>query len=310
MADARFTDEQIFRERIERIYGEHAAVVLAELSSQRAGACFWQNPLITSTEDIQALEARPLPDMHGVFFVEDREGLTHSRAAELGAIYIQNPSSYFAACTLGVQPDMEVLDLAAAPGGKTIALAAMMANTGRLAAVEVVPGRFHRLKANAERCGVTNAVFYQRDGRGVGRATGERFDRVLLDAPCSSEARIRFDDPTTYHHWQPRKIKETSRKQRALIRSAYDALLPGGEMVYCTCSFAPEENELVVAHLLRRTDAKLLPVADCPDHALAGLTVWDGKPLGGNLALTVRLLPQHPWEGFFLARIQKPQTKS
>ena len=118
-------------------------------------------------------------------------------AATEGAIYIQNPSSYFAVKTLAPVLDEEVLDLAAAPGGKTLAMAARMQNTGRIAAVEPIRGRFHRMQANLRRCGVTNVQFYQRDGRGVGRAVPDRFDRVLLDAPCSSESRMRWPPHST-----------------------------------------------------------------------------------------------------------------
>ena len=93
------------------------------------------------------------------------------------------------------------------------------------------------------------------DGRSIGRKVPERFDRVLLDSPCSSESRIRLDDPSTYQHWSPRKTREMVRKQRGLIRSAYLALKPGGELVYCTCAFSVEENEQVVDYLLRREPA-------------------------------------------------------
>ena len=109
--------------------------------------------------------------------------------------------------------DEEVLDLAAAPGGKTLAIAALMNNTGRIAAVEPIRGRFHRMQANLRRCGVSNVQFYQRDGRSVGRLVPERFDRVLLDAPCSSESRMRWLDQQSFEQWSLRKIRETQRKQ-------------------------------------------------------------------------------------------------
>jgi 16S rRNA (cytosine1407-C5)-methyltransferase len=104
---------------------------------------------------------------------------------------------------LAPRPGETVLDLAAAPGGKTLQLAALMQNSGRLSAVEAVKGRFFRLRANLERGGVTNARTFLMDGRAVGRKCPEMFDRVLLDAPCSSEARFSRLDPRSWAHWSP-----------------------------------------------------------------------------------------------------------
>jgi 16S rRNA (cytosine1407-C5)-methyltransferase len=163
------------------------------------------------------------------------------------------------------------------------------------------------MQANLRRCGVTNVQFYQRDGRSVGRLVPERFDRVLLDAPCSSESRMRWLDQQSFEHWSLRKIRETQRKQKSLLRSAYAALKPGGVMVYCTCSFAPEENELVVNALLKKTDARLLPIADAPKHTRSGLTRWMGKELNSMLTYSLRIIPKGPWDGFYLALIEKPQ---
>ena len=145
-----------------------------------------------------------------------------------------------------------------------------------------------------------------RDGRGVGRAVPDRFDRVLLDAPCSSESRMRWQDVKTYQHWSLRKVRETQRKQKSLLRSAYAALKPGGVLLYCTCSFAPEENELVVEALLRKTDAQLLPIENLPQHSVPGLTHWSGKSLSSQLQQSRRILPNGIWDGFYLARIIKP----
>jgi 16S rRNA (cytosine1407-C5)-methyltransferase len=135
---------------------------------------------------------------------------------------------------------------------------------------------------------------------------GERFDAVLLDAPCSSEARIRLDDPDSYQHWKTRKIKETSRKQKALLRSAFAALKPGGRLIYCTCAFAPEENEVALDHLLRREPAAKLEAldVDCP-QTIPGLTRWRTRQLQPDLQRAVRVLPNDLWDGFFLAKVVK-----
>lgn len=300
-------DREAFCQRLQEIYGVDVASSTLQHMQSREHRCFWFNPLRRSHLSGTDFAAEPVTELSGVYRVSADEPLTQQAAAVDGELYIQNPSSYFAVQVLAPRLEDEVLDLAAAPGGKTLAMAARMQNTGRIAAVEPIRGRFHRLQANLNRCGVTNVQFYMRDGRGVGRAVPDRFDRVLLDAPCSSESRMRWQDAKSYQHWSLRKIRETQRKQKSLLRSAYTALKPGGVLLYCTCSFAPEENELVVAALLRKTDAQLLPIEGCPPNSAAGLVHWAGKDLLPELHLSCRIVPNGVWDGFYLALIAKPQ---
>ena len=148
--------------------------------------------------------------------------------------------------------------------------------------------------------------FYLSDGRGVGRKVGERFDAVLLDAPCSSEARFRLDDPASYAHWKLRKIKEVARKQKSLLRSAFTALKPGGRLIYCTCAFAPEENEIPLDYLVRREPAAKLESVSvvCPQF-IPGLTRWRAKVLHSDLQRAARVLPDDLWDGLFICKIVK-----
>ena len=307
-------DAPIFAQNLIAVYGTELASEICARMHEPFAHTYWRNPLRPG-DFAPVGEPLCLP---GLYTVERDSRLTHHPAAERGEIYFQNPSSYFAVHVLAPQPDEEILDLAAAPGGKTIAIAAAMQDTGRIAAVEPVRGRFHRLQANLKRCGVTNTALYQKDGRGLGRVVPERFDRVLLDAPCSSEARMRWNEPASYAHWSQRKVKETQRKQKSLLRAGYAALKPGGVLVYCTCSLGVDENERVVAHLLKRTDAQLCVI----DTTMLddGLCLQDKsplersqrtrKPLPAELQLAVergvRIVPSSPWDGFFVAKIRKP----
>lgn len=236
-----------------------------------------------------------------------RDLLTRAAPATDGRVYVQGASSWLPVLLLDVLPGQEVLDLCAAPGGKSLHLADRMEGRGRLACVEVVRDRFFRLRANLQRGGVAHAALYMKDGRSVGGAVPGRFDRVLLDAPCSSEAGIDPADPTTWEHWSERKVRECARKQHGLIRSAWLALKPGGTLVYSTCTFAPEENEVIVDGLLRDApDAELVPIVW--DHAPTepGLTAWDGDTLDPRLAHTLRVRPHGVWEGFYCAVLRKP----
>ncbi|NIP16563.1 MAG: RsmB/NOP family class I SAM-dependent RNA methyltransferase [Pseudomonadales bacterium] len=295
-----------FGNRLAEIFGIQRANRVLDSMRRPKVFGYWVNPLRSGSP---LPESSPLPEIDGYWTAPDglRQDILRGDAAINGQIYPINPSSLLAVAVLAPQAGEEVLDLAAAPGGKTIVAAAAMANQGRIAVVEPVKGRFHRMRANLARCGVEIAEGYLRDGRGVGSKVPDRFDAVLLDAPCSSEARIRLDEPQTYAHWKPRKIREVARKQRALLASAYRAVKPGGRVVYCTCSFAPEENELVVQQLLSaQPDAIVADLHLSGPSMVSGIETWRGKDLRRDVAAAVRVVPDGLWDGFFLCRIEKP----
>lgn len=241
-----------------------------------------------------------------------REALTRegplSDLLERGHLYLINPASLLPPMALAPQPGDQVLDLCAAPGGKSIQLAARLFagghTGGHLAAVEAVKPRFFKLKALLERYGAPTdhrVRLFLKDGRDVGGAVPERFDRVLIDAPCSSEARFSADDESSIEHWNPRKLAECSFKQRGLLRSGLESLKVGGTLVYSTCSFAPEENEAVVADVLAACEGAVeVDPVTFPDTVptMAGV----GYP---ELVGATRVLPDTTWDGFFLVRLVK-----
>ncbi len=236
----------------------------------------------------------------------ERRALTETAAFYAGRIYIQNLASMTAPLALDPQPGETVLDLAAAPGGKTLHLAALMRGEGRLAAVEAVKGRFFRLRANLEQHGASFVETHLMDGRAAGRRWPGVFDRVLLDAPCSSEARFTRLAPESWAHWSTRKVKETAHKQKGLLAAAFAALRPGGVLLYCTCSFSPEENEGAVDWLLRREErAVVLPLEPPPVRVQPGLTAWGKRGYHADLARSVRILPDALMDGFFLCKLGK-----
>ncbi|MDG2385407.1 MAG: RsmB/NOP family class I SAM-dependent RNA methyltransferase [Pirellulaceae bacterium] len=250
----------------------------------------------------EAFSARP----------ERRQHLVDSAAFREGRIYIQNLSSLLPVLLLDPQPEQAILDLAAAPGGKTLHLAARMQNRGRLAAVEVVRARYYKMCQNLRTGGASMVRTFLKDGRVVGNKTPEQFDRVLLDAPCSSEARFRLERPESWQYWGARKIREQARKQNGLLKSAVRALKPGGRLCYCTCSFAPEENEVVVDRLLKREDSiEVVPIdfpAEFPtDFVQPGLVQWRDRSLSQQLLHARRILPSAQMSGFFLCLIEKSE---
>ena len=237
----------------------------------------------------------------------ERAALVRSRAASEARVYVQTPSSMVPPMVLAPRPGEEVLDMAAAPGGKTLVMAAAMGNRGRIAAVERSRARFFRLQAVCRRHGAAIVHAYLQDGTALWRKTPERFDRVLLDAPCSGEARIRPDDPASFHGWGGKRRRRLSALQARLLASAVGCLRPGGVLVYSTCTFAPEENEAVVAATLERFDGALelepVDVAGVPLEP--GAVHWDGGRYAGVADRVARIPPRPPWEGFFIARLRK-----
>jgi len=255
-----------------------------------------------------SIPIKPLREIANVYLVElkHRRKLTDSEPYKLGMIYIQNPSSILAVQVLDPQPGEEILDLAAAPGGKTLYMADLMKNQGRIGAVDAVKSRFFKLKNNIKTYGADIVDCYLKDGSIVGRQVPDRFDRVLLDAPCSSESRFHIDKPKSYQYWSEKKIKQMAKKQKNLLASAVAALKSGGTLVYCTCSFAPEENEAVIQWLLdRNSDIEILPFTLPIKNSQPGLTHWNNKESSPSLKLAQRLLPTTIWNGLFICVLTK-----
>ena len=314
MSEAKLPAE--FTERLRRLLppGRYADV---EASFHRPKTTtFRVNPLKTDADSLRreleeaGLRVEPVEWLPGAFRLSNpaqRRALTESDAFYAGRLYIQNLSSMLAPLILDPRPGEQVLDLAAAPGGKTLMMAGMMEDRGWLSAVEPVKERYYRLKRNIETAGATIIHTYLKDGRGVGRACPLMFDRVLLDAPCSSEAKFSTLRPESYAYWSPRKVKESQRLQKRLILSAWESLKPGGRLLYSTCSFAPEENEAVVDFLLKkRPEAKLLPIKLPISNQMEGLNAWENKTFDPSLVLTRRILPDSEMDGFFLAFLINP----
>ena len=168
-----------------------------------------------------------------------------------GVFYSQEPSASSAAPLLGVQPGMRVLDLCAAPGGKSSQLAAALQGRGVLVSNEYVAARAEILKSNLERMGVSNAVVLNETPARIAEALPEFFDRVLVDAPCSGEGMFRKEPVALQQHCEA-LVKQCAELGAQILDCAAAALAPGGQLVYSTCTFAPEEDEGQVAAFLHR----------------------------------------------------------
>ena len=167
---------------------------------------------------------------------------------DAGLYYIQEPSAMSVAELADVRPGQKVLDLCAAPGGKTTALAASLCGEGLLVANEIHPSRARILSQNVERMGITNCIVTNESPEKLVSRFSGFFDTIVVDAPCSGEGMFR-KEPAAITCWSLENIRLCSERQKEILSSAVAMLSPGGRLIYSTCTFAPEEDEEIVAFL-------------------------------------------------------------
>jgi len=229
---------------------------------------------------------------------------------EAGLYYIQEPSAMAPVELLGVQPGERVLDLCAAPGGKSTQIAAKLRGSGILICNEIHPARAKILSENIERMGIGNACVTNETPERLVGLFPEYFDRILVDAPCSGEGMFRKNEAAC-EEWSPENVMLCSDRQAGILDCAARMLRPGGRLVYSTCTFAPEENEGSVAGFLRRQkEFDILAIAPLERERL-GLSGSEGRPdyieaPVPGLTGTLRLWPHRiPGEGHFAAVLQR-----
>ena len=256
--------------------------------------------------------SQPWKDYPEVMIVESdlRPGeLGRSTEHLLGYYYIQELSSMLPILALTPKENELILDLCAAPGSKTTQAAAKMKNTGTIIANEVSLGRLSILAINLERCGALNAILSRKDGRSICKNFKElniQFDKILVDAPCSGEGTIR-SSPLTYIIWNPRTIKTMTLLQESLFLNAFEALKVGGEIVYSTCTHAPEENEEVIDYFLKKLGNRIEVLDfELPIKTRPGITTWENKEYDKRVQKAKRVYPQdNNTEGFFVSKFRK-----
>ncbi|HEX7022282.1 MAG TPA: RsmF rRNA methyltransferase first C-terminal domain-containing protein [Trueperaceae bacterium] len=294
-----------FLARMRNLLGAEADAFFAALDKPPATG-LRVNTLKLTANEFQALvpwELEPVPWCPAGFLVhgDARPGLHPYHAA--GLYYLQEPSAMLVAETLAAQPGERVLDLAAAPGGKATHAASLMQDSGLLVANEVHQGRARALTENLARWGARNTMIAVEEVARLAKTWGAVFDRVLLDAPCSGEGMFRKSEDAL-RAWSAANVLGCARRQAGLLDDAAALLRPGGLLAYSTCTFAPEEDEGVVAGFLgSHEDFELVPAA-LPGTS-PGRPEWS-RPSGSDLAGTLRLWPHlSPGEGHFVALLRR-----
>ena len=176
-----------------------------------------------------------------------------------GAYYIQDASAMMVVHLLGITPGDRVLDMCAAPGGKSSQVASYLGGSGLLVSNDISSKRVKDLSENMERMGISNAIVMNEDVDKISKCFCGYFDKVILDAPCSGQGMFRKNS-LTYEDWSYDKTTSLASVQKELILKAYNCLKKDGVMVYSTCTFAVEENEEVIKYLLDNTNASIIPI--------------------------------------------------
>jgi NOL1/NOP2/sun family putative RNA methylase len=221
----------------------------------------------------------------------------------LGYIYVQETASMIPPVVLEPKPGDTVLDLAAAPGSKTTQMAQMMSNEGVIVANEKLIRRLGSLRTNTQRCGVSNAILTCMDGRSFNKK-GLKFDKVLLDAPCTATGAI-MKSPYTLKTWSVAASQSLAGMQRQLLDAAVASLAEDGMLVYSTCSLEPEENELVVDYAVKKFGLNVDKVKLEGFKTRPGIAEWEGAELDPSVRNCLRIYPQdNNTEGFFVARLR------
>lgn len=286
-----------FVQKYEKLLGAAAPAFLAAFEGSVEKG-FRVNPLKAVTPAMQAKMTSPIPySPIGYYGKVNGNALEHLA----GAVYSQEPSAMTVGEVAKPERNERVLDLCAAPGGKTTHLLSYLKQTGLLVTNEINPKRVTALGDNVERYGARNTVITNATPAALAKEFTGFFDRILVDAPCSGEGMFR-KDPAAMQYWTPDYPAECAARQREILTATVKMLKPGGHLIYSTCTFAPEEDEQMMAWLLKTyPEFELEPITKTAGMVDAKPEWADGNP---ELAKAARLFPHlMRGEGHFIAKL-------
>lgn len=284
-------------------YGaEKAEEIAAGFACQRA-VTLRANTLKANRETVrvalaaEGIRTQDVPWSADALIIEGarEDAITALPLYERGEIYLQSLSSMIPPLLLGAEAGENILDMAAAPGGKTTQIAALTGNRAMITACEMNKIRADRLRYNVQRQGATRVTVMNIDSRNMDDLFS--FDRILLDAPCSGSGTVQLGNPRSKGQFNPGNLQKTTKAQAALLDKALRLLKKGGEMIYSTCSVLEMENEGIVRRALKKGNAEVVPL---------DLSAFDAVPqLPVTIPGTLCVMPDSLHEGFFVAKIRR-----
>lgn len=288
--------KQDFLESMKNLLGEDF-VEFEKTINEPAFRGVYVNELKCSVEKFKSIfpyKLSPTPFSDRGFYLEnDAPKLGTHPLHHAGAFYSQEPSAMSAAAVLDVKKGERVLDLCAAPGGKTAAIAGALNGTGLLWSNEYVKQRAFTLLSNCERMGIRNAVISNSSPEKLAKELPCFFDKILVDAPCSGEGMLRREK-AEYEKWNKKNISICALRQKNILNEAAKMLRSGGELVYSTCTFNREENEEVIGNFLKNH----------PEFELLEIKNHFGSA-GFGMPQAKRIFPSNGGEGHFAVKLKK-----
>ncbi|MDU4411341.1 MAG: RsmB/NOP family class I SAM-dependent RNA methyltransferase, partial [Streptococcus sp.] len=275
-----------FIEKYNNLLGDEAKDFFASFD-QEAVSAYRTNPLKKQQKDFSdAIPETPW----GHYGKISGKSADHAT----GLVYSQEPAAQMVAQVAAPSKGSRVLDLAAAPGGKSTHLLSYLDNTGLLVSNEINPKRSKILVENIERFGARNVVVTNTSADKLAKVFKNYFDTIVFDGPCSGEGMFR-KDPEAIQYWHKDYPSELAQLQKDILSDGLKMLAPGGQLIYSTCTWSPEENEGVVAWILE----------NYPDLELVQIPKWNGMRGGIDFPETARMYPHHfKGEGQFVAKFQ------
>ena len=252
-----------FQERMKKILGDEYEDFI-KAYDEKPQRAFRVNTDKISLEDFEKLNifsTEKIPYVENGFYF-DYDGIGNHPYHHAGMIYVQEPAAMVPVESVNVNPDWWVLDLCAAPGGKSSQIKNKLGENGVLVSNEIVPSRCKILTGNIERMGFKNVVATCMHPQKLSKAFPETFNMIVVDAPCSGEGMFRKEE-IAIDEWSPENVKMCAERQAEILDCAVKMLKVGGYIVYSTCTFSLEENEMMVdAFLQKHPDFELVPVTE------------------------------------------------
>ena len=251
----------------------------------------------------------PLGYFGGGYILEEPDGIGNTPEHHSGMIYVQDPGAMAALSALDIEKGWHVLDMCSAPGGKASQAAALIGDGGFILANEFVPKRAKIIVSNFERLGISNAIVTSLDTAELPKLFSEEFDLVICDAPCSGEGMFRKNCPAI-EEWSEENVHICAERQRSILKNAPALVKGGGYLLYSTCTYSLEENEMVIdTFLSENPDFELVPVRDELAKVTADGIAFEGAK-SESLALCRRFYPHiSRGEGQFVALMKKHEKE-